>query len=67
MIERERNFVDISQQINAVGAALRRVEGDIMRDHLAAIAEAAITGRLTAAERRLLADEVGTLVAKLNR
>jgi len=67
MIESDRNCVDISHQINAVVAALRRVEGDMMRDHLAAISEAAIAGSLTAAERRRLADEVGTLVAKLNR
>ena len=67
MIERERDCVDISHQIGAVVAALRRVEGDMMRDHLSAIAEATIAGSLTAAERRRLADEVGTLMAKLNR
>ena len=67
MIESGRNCVDIAHQIGAVVAALRRVEGDMMRDHLAAISEAAIAGRLGAAERRRLADEVGTLMAKLNR
>ena len=67
MIESERNCVDIAHQINAVVAALRRVEGDMMRDHLSAISEAAIAGRISSAERRRLADEVGTLMAKLNR
>ena len=67
MIESERNCIDIAHQINAVAAALRRVEGDMLRDHLAAIAEAAIAGDLSGAERRRLADEVGALVAKLNR
>jgi DNA-binding FrmR family transcriptional regulator len=67
MIESERDCVDIAHQIGAVVAALRRVEGDMLRDHLAAIAEATIAGSLTAAERRRLADEVGTLMAKHNR
>jgi CsoR family transcriptional regulator, copper-sensing transcriptional repressor len=67
MIETGRDCVDIAHQIGAVVAALRRVEGDMMRDHLAAIAEAAISGSVTAAERRRLAEEVGTLVAKINR
>ena len=67
MIGSERNCVDIAHQIGAVVAALRRVQGDMLRDHLAALAEAAIAGDLTAAERRRLADEVGSLMAKLNR
>jgi CsoR family transcriptional regulator, copper-sensing transcriptional repressor len=66
MIESERNCVDIAHQVNAVVAALRRVGGDMLRDHLAAIAEAVIAGDLSPAERRRLADEVGTLMAKLN-
>ena len=67
MIQSERNCVDVAHQINAVVAALRRVEGDMLRDHLAALAEAAISGDLSGAERRRLADEFGALVAKLNR
>ena len=67
MIESERNCVEIAHQIGAVVAALRRVEGDMLRDHLAALAEATVSGGLSAAERRRLADEFGSLVAKLNR
>lgn len=67
MIESERNCVEIAHQINAVVAALRRVEGDMLRDHLAALAEATVSGGLSAAEWRRLADEFGSLVAKLNR
>ena len=67
MIESERNCVEIAHQINAVVAALRRVEGDMLREHLAALAEAAVSGGLSAAERRRHADEFGSLVAKLNR
>jgi len=66
MISSERNCIDISHQIGAAVAALRRVQGDMLRDHLAAIAEATIAGNISAAERRRLAEEVGALITKLN-
>jgi len=65
MIEGERDCIEIAHQIGACVAALRRVQGDMLRDHLAALAEATIAGNLTGPERRRLADEVGALVAKL--
>ena len=65
MIESERDCVDIAHQINAVVAALRRVEGDMLRDHLAALAEAVTAGGLGAAERRRLADEFGELTKRM--
>lgn len=65
MIETERNCIDIAHQINAAVAALRRVEGDMLRDHLAALAEATATGNLTAPERRRMADEVGDLIKRM--
>lgn len=66
MIEAERNCIEIAHQISACVAALRRVQGDMLRDHLAACAEAVTRGELTAVERRRMADEVGDLIAKLN-
>lgn len=65
MIEAERNCIEIAHQISAAIAALRRVQGDMLRDHLAAIAEATIAGQITQRERRLLADEVGALMSRL--
>lgn len=65
MIEGERNCVDIAHQINAVIAALRRVQGDMLRDHLVAIAEASVAGNISAGERRRLADEIGRLMTRL--
>ncbi len=64
MIEQERYCVDVAHQINAVIAALRRVQSDMIRDHLAACAEAALSGDLSEAERRQLTDEIGSLMAK---
>jgi DNA-binding FrmR family transcriptional regulator len=65
MIEAERDCVDIAHQINAVVAALRRVEGDMLRDHLAALAEATVTGNLKAPERRRMADDIGNLIKRM--
>lgn len=64
MIEQERNSMDIAHQISACIAALRRVQGDLLRDHLTACAEAVISDKLTGTERRRLANEVGDLMIK---
>lgn len=65
MIEGGRDCVDIAHQISAAVAALRRVQGDMLRDHLSACAEAAVNDGISRAERRRLADEVGRLMARL--
>jgi DNA-binding FrmR family transcriptional regulator len=65
MIENERDCVEIAHQINAVIAALRRVQGDMVRDHLTALAESSIAGKLPAAKARRLANDVGILMARL--
>ena len=65
MIESGRNCVDVAYQINAAIAALRRVQADMLRDHLRAIATASITGDLPERERRRLADEIAQLLAKV--
>ena len=65
MIENERDCVEIAHQINAVVAALRRVQGDMLRDHLEASSKAVLAGALPEAERRRLADEVGLLVKRM--
>ncbi len=65
MIEDERECIEITHQISAVIAALRRVQGDMVREHLTACAEAAVNGKLPAAKAKRLADEVGELMARL--
>ena len=66
MVKNERNCLDVVHQISAAIAALRRVQGDMLREHLAACGRAAVTGKLSEAERRRLADEVGSLLGRLN-
>lgn len=65
MIENERECIEITHQISAVIAALRRVQGDMVREHLSACAEAAVNGKLPTAKAKRLADEVGALMARL--
>ena len=65
MIENERDCVEIAHQISAVIAALRRVQGDMVRDHLTALAESSIAGNLPGAKARRLASDVGALMARL--
>ena len=65
MIENERDCVEITHQISAVIAALRRVQGDMLREYLSACAEAAVNGSLPAAKAKRLANEVGELMARL--
>ena len=65
MIENERDCVEIAHQINAVIAALRRVQGDMVRDHLTSLAESSIGGKMPIAKARRLANDVGVLMARL--
>ena len=65
MIENGRDCVEVAHQINAAVAALRRVQGDMLRDHLEASSRAVLAGKLSEAERRRLADEVGLLVKRM--
>ena len=65
MIENGRGCVEVAHQINAAVAALRRVQGDMLRDHLDASSKAVLAGKLSEAERRRLADEVGLLVKRM--
>lgn len=65
MIEGGRHCVDVVHQIDAAMAALRRVQADMLRDHLVALVHASVTGDLPEAERRDLAEEVARLLRKL--
>ena len=64
MIETGRYCVDVANQINAVVAALRRVQADMLRDHMKACVEASMTGDLSQGERHRLAEELSKLIAK---
>lgn len=65
MIENGRDCVEVAHQINAAVAALRRVQGDMLTDHLEASSKAVLSGALTEAEGRRLADEIGRLIKRM--
>jgi DNA-binding FrmR family transcriptional regulator len=56
MVEEDRYCIDIVTQIEAVRAALRRVEEDLLRDHVAHCVEHAINSGDKADQRRKVAE-----------
>jgi CsoR family transcriptional regulator, copper-sensing transcriptional repressor len=64
MIKNERDCIEVTHQVSAVIAALRRVQGDMLRDHLRKCAKAALAGVLPAAKAKRLIDEIGDLLTK---
>ncbi|HEU0160370.1 MAG TPA: metal-sensitive transcriptional regulator [Hyphomicrobiaceae bacterium] len=61
MIEEDRYCIDIVTQIAAVRAALRRVEEEVLRDHIAHCVEHAIVSGNTAEQRRLVTELMDVL------
>ena len=56
MVEDERYCIDIVTQVGAVRAALRRVEEEILRDHVAHCVDHAIKSGSKADQRRKVAE-----------
>lgn len=61
MIDADRYCIDIVNQVQAVIAALRKVEGEILRDHIAHCVEHAIQSGDRKAQREKLHELVQTL------
>jgi DNA-binding FrmR family transcriptional regulator len=66
MVEEDRYCIDIVTQISAVRAALRRVEEEILRDHVAHCVEHAIASGDKADQRRKIA-ELMDVVSRADR
>jgi len=56
MVAEDRYCIDVVTQISAVRAALRRVEEEILRDHVANCVEHAIVSGNKAEQRRKIAE-----------
>jgi DNA-binding FrmR family transcriptional regulator len=66
MVEEDRYCIDIVTQIAAVQAALRRVEEDVLRDHIShCVAHAMASG--DAAEQKQKIDELMDVLARSAR
>jgi CsoR family transcriptional regulator, copper-sensing transcriptional repressor len=66
MVEDDRYCIDVVTQIAAAKAALRRVEEEILRDHVAHCVEHAITSGDKADQRRKIA-ELMDVVSRADR
>ncbi|MBI4274107.1 MAG: metal-sensitive transcriptional regulator [Rhizobiales bacterium] len=66
MLEADRYCIDIITQVSAVQAALRRVEEEILKDHVAHCVEHAIESGNKAEQRRKVA-ELMDVVGRSNR
>ena len=61
MVEEDRYCIDLVTQISAVRAALRRVEEEVLRDHISHCVEHAIVSRDAAEQRRKIAELMDVL------
>jgi DNA-binding FrmR family transcriptional regulator len=61
MVEADRYCIDVVTQISAVGAALRGVEEEVLRDHVANCVEHAIASGNKAEQRRKIAELMDVL------
>jgi DNA-binding FrmR family transcriptional regulator len=61
MVEEDRYCIDVITQIAAVRAALRRVEEEVLRDHIGHCVEHAIVSGDKAEQRRKIAELVEVL------
>ena len=61
MVEEDRYCIDIVTQISAVRAALRRVEEEVLRDHVAHCVEHAVASGSKAEQRRKIAELMDVL------
>ena len=63
MVEEERYCIDVVTQLQAVRAALSKVETEMLKDHLGHCVESAISGGDAAEQRR----KAGELIQLLER
>jgi DNA-binding FrmR family transcriptional regulator len=66
MVDEDRYCIDVVTQIAAVRAALRRVEEEVLRDHVAHCIEGAIVSGDKADQRRKIA-ELMAVVGRVGR
>ncbi|WP_409560334.1 metal-sensitive transcriptional regulator [Hyphomicrobium sp. B1] len=61
MVEDDRYCIDVVTQISAVRAALRRLEEEVLKDHVAHCVEHAIASGNSAEQRRKVAELMDVL------
>lgn len=61
MVETDRYCIDVINQVQAVRAALKRVEEEILRDHVAHCVEDAVRHGKAAEQRKKIAELIDVL------
>lgn len=61
MVEEDRYCIDVMTQISAIRAALKRVEEEVLKDHVAHCVEGAIVSGKKDEQRRKLAELLDVL------
>jgi CsoR family transcriptional regulator, copper-sensing transcriptional repressor len=61
MVEQDRYCIDVITQVSAVRAALKRVEEEVLKDHVAHCVEQAISGGDRDEQRRKIGELLHTL------
>ena len=64
MITDQRYCIDVINQMDAIAAALRRVQSDMLRDHIVAVSEKAVSRTTSAGDRQKMANEVADLLKR---
>ncbi len=64
MITDQRYCIDVINQMDAMAAALRRVQSDMLRDHIVAVSQKAVSAGVSAQDRQNMADEVAELLKR---
>lgn len=67
MVEDDRYCIDVVNQVQAVIAALKKVEGEILKDHIAHCVEHAISSGDKKAQRQKVQELVSTLARARGR
>jgi DNA-binding FrmR family transcriptional regulator len=61
MVEEDRYCIDVMTQLAAIRAAVRRVEEEVLRDHVAHCVEHAISSGDAAEQRRKIAEIIDVM------
>lgn len=64
MITEQRYCIDVINQMEAIAAALRRVQSDMLRDHITAVSRTAMGACLSDADCEHMADQVAELLKR---
>ena len=64
MIVDQRYCLDVINQMDAITAALRRVQSDMLRDHITAVSRTAMSGGLSHTDCQKMADEIAELLKR---